>query len=105
MTRRVRTMARRAWTELRPIAWIGMAAVAYALLRLLFTRSVERAGLFSPSGLGDPVVLLLGLVVIALRLVLLFVAPGVVAYYLVSRRIAPNARLASPTKRWQGRPP
>jgi hypothetical protein len=63
-------------------------ALAYLLLRLLFTGAVAGAGLFSPSGLGDPVVLLTGLVVIALRLILLFGAPTVVAYHLVSRSLA-----------------
>lgn len=76
---------RRTRPWLRPLAWLGMATLAYFVLRLLFARSVGNAGMFSPSGLGDPTALLLGLSVIALRLALLFVAPAVVAYGLATR--------------------
>jgi len=56
----------------------------YALSRAIFNALSGGRGLLSPSGGVSIGVALLGLVVLALRLVVLFVLPGLVTYRLIA---------------------
>ncbi|MBW2522927.1 MAG: hypothetical protein JRI23_02065 [Deltaproteobacteria bacterium] len=84
----LRRAAKTSWPWLRPFAWSALVAIAYLGGRLAFAHSLGSAGLFSPSGLGDPIVLLLGATTIVLRLALLLLAPGIVAYALTARALS-----------------
>jgi hypothetical protein len=76
--------ARRAW--IAPV----VALAAYLALRALFAALTEDDGLLTPSGSPRLGVVAAGILVIALRIVVVFLLPAVAAY----RLLAPPARSA-----------
>lgn len=62
-----------------------MVFIAYLISRAIFEALTERGGLLSPSGSVSVGTALLGVLVLALRLVVLFVLPLVVVYRGVAR--------------------
>jgi hypothetical protein len=86
----MKPVAREALRALRAPA---IVLVLYLCLRAAFDRLTERGGLLSPSGDVSPGVALLGVVVLALRIAVLFVVPAAVAYGLLVRLIPGRAHL------------
>ena len=67
-------------------------AVLYLVLHAVFAAQAERQGLITPSGDVRLGFVVLGLVVLALRMVVLFVLPPVVVYGVASRLLDRAAR-------------
>jgi len=59
-------------------------ALAYLVARFVFDRVTRDGGLLTPSGAPDLGAAAVGLVVIALRVIVVFAVPAVVAYRLVA---------------------
>ena len=75
---------------LRALRTPAIVLVLYLVLRAVFDGLTERGGLLSPSGDVSLGVALLGLVVLALRIAVLFVVPAVVTYGLIVRLASPR---------------
>ena len=98
-------MKRSAWPRLGSVVlalrrawWIAVAGIVYWLLCAALMAVGSTQGLFAMTGAMRFGVLLLGLVVVVLRLVLVFVAPGLAVYLGVTRLAARPARKGSPTQ-------
>ena len=72
---------------LRPVLAPAIVLAGYLILRAVFDGLTERGGLVSPTGSVGLGVAILGVVVIALRVVVIFVLPPVVVYGVVARRL------------------
>jgi len=80
MSGRAWSQAKRAFGSTKPLWWIAGPALTYAVLRGVLARAAEAGGLFTPTGTPSIGLLVLGLGVLALRLLLLFVVPAVLVY-------------------------
>ncbi len=71
--------------ELRPFVLPAIPLALYALIRVLLLVDPFRRGFLAPGGKLDAPMVVFGIAVIALRLVVIFVVPALVAYRLMRR--------------------
>ncbi len=76
---------RRLWRACKPWLGLALAVLAYAILRTVFIHVADGRGMLTPANGVDRNVAILGIAMIAMRVVVLVMVPAVVVYRLVMR--------------------